>query len=138
MVSPDSEIIDFYPEEFEVDLNGKKFAWQGVVLLPFIDEKRLLAAMEKRYPLLTEEEKARNTVGKDVLFISDRHPLYEHITAAFYSKKQGVSKLHLNMRISNGLAGRVERNELYVPHGFLAPPFDNGKMPTLDEDRSLM
>jgi 5'-3' exoribonuclease 2 len=138
MSNPESEIIDFYPEDFHVDLNGKKFAWQGVVLLPFIDEKRLLEAMEKKYPLLSEDERARNTIGKDVLIISDRHSLYEELAASFYSKKQGATKCNLNMRISGGLAGNVERNENYIPHSSLTAPFDDDTLPVVDEDRSMM
>ena len=38
MVDPECTIIDFYPEDFKIDLNGKKYAWQGVALLPFVDE----------------------------------------------------------------------------------------------------
>lgn len=137
MSNPDSEIIDFYPEDFAVDLNGKKFAWQGVVLLPFIDEKRLLAAMEKKYPLLTEDEKIRNTMGQDVLLISDGHPLYHDVAANFYSKKAGAPKFKLNMRVSEGLAGKVERNDSYIPHSSLVSPLEEYGMPTIDEDRSL-
>jgi 5'-3' exonuclease len=39
MCNPASSISDFYPSEFNLDLNGKRYAWQAVVLLPFIDER---------------------------------------------------------------------------------------------------
>ena len=45
MKSPESPIIDYYPSNFHVDLVGKKFAWLGEVILPFIDDNRLLSAM---------------------------------------------------------------------------------------------
>ena len=52
----DSAIIDFYPEDFQIDLNGKKQAWQGVALLPFVDEQRLKDALKPVYNKLTVEE----------------------------------------------------------------------------------
>jgi 5'-3' exoribonuclease 1 len=45
MYDANSPILDFYPSEFESDLNGKKQEWEAVVKIPFIDEKRLLKAM---------------------------------------------------------------------------------------------
>ncbi|KAL9612530.1 MAG: hypothetical protein Q9167_002869 [Letrouitia subvulpina] len=137
MSDEDSEIIDFYPTEFPIDLNGKKFAWQGVALLPFIDAKRLLDAMAKKYPLLSAEDAARNETGRDVLIISDRHPLYEDIAMNFYSKRQGSPKYDLNPRLSEGLAGKVEKNEEYLPHSALTFPLSNSSMPDLDEDHSI-
>jgi 5'-3' exoribonuclease 2 len=138
MTNPDSEIIDFYPEEFELDLNGKKFAWQGVVLLPFIDMSRLLAAMETKYHLLAPSDAARNDVGRDVLLLSDAHDeLYDEITTTFYSKKQVASKYKLNPRTSGGLAGKVDKIPGYIPHGALTYPLDRNDMPDLDYDRSL-
>ena len=137
MTDEDSEIIDFYPEDFPVDLNGKKFAWQGVAILPWIDEKRLLDAMATKYPLLSAEEHARNEMGKEVLIISDRHPLYEEIATNFYSRKQGSPTFKLKPSVSEGLAGKVEKNEDYIPQSSLSFPLGDGTMPDLDEDHSI-
>jgi len=56
LVDAESPIIDFYPENFQIDLNGKKFDWQGVALLPFVEEGRLLDAVAGIYDQLTDDE----------------------------------------------------------------------------------
>ncbi|KAF8123400.1 exonuclease II [Boletus edulis] len=68
MYDPTSPILDFYPREFEQDLNGKKQEWEAVVKIPFIDEDRLLGAMASREHRLTAEEKRRNTFGTSTKF----------------------------------------------------------------------
>ncbi|XP_047445399.1 5'-3' exoribonuclease 1 [Mugil cephalus] len=60
MTSENSPIIEYYPPDFKTDLNGKQQEWEAVVLIPFIDERCLLAAMELNNDKLTKEEKARN------------------------------------------------------------------------------
>lgn len=69
MLDPKSPIIDFYPDDFNIDLNGKKFAWQGVALLPFVDEQRLFKAVEPYRKELTLEEIKRNKLGDDRLYV---------------------------------------------------------------------
>lgn len=71
----DSPIIDFYPTTFKIDLNGKKAAWMGVALLPFIDEERLFAALKTVYKDLTESEKRRNCHGSHLIFTSKKHSI---------------------------------------------------------------
>merc|ERR1719361_2732869 len=73
MIDPESPIIDIYPENFNIDLNGKKYAWQGVALLPFVNETRMKEALKPLYSLLTEEEVSRNERGDDRLFVSKLH-----------------------------------------------------------------
>uniref|UniRef100_A0A8C9U1S1 5'-3' exoribonuclease 1 n=1 Tax=Scleropages formosus TaxID=113540 RepID=A0A8C9U1S1_SCLFO len=71
MTSPGSPIIEYYPLDFKTDLNGKQQEWEAVVLIPFIDEKRLLAAMEPYNELLSAEEKARNRHSECALYRHD-------------------------------------------------------------------
>lgn len=96
MSDPNSPILDFYPTEFEADMNGKKQEWEAVVKIPFIDEQRLLRTMASqslffisrikrrlnsrlnfvpcffyiaREHRLTADEKARNTHGRSFRFL---------------------------------------------------------------------
>lgn len=68
MTAPESPIIDFYPRDFDLDMNGKKMEWEAVVKIPFIDEKRLLTALKSREALLTPDERARNGFGASLKF----------------------------------------------------------------------
>lgn len=44
MTEANSPILDFYPTEFEMDMEGKRADWEAVVMVPFVDEARLSAA----------------------------------------------------------------------------------------------
>jgi 5'-3' exoribonuclease 2 len=69
MSEPTSEIIDFYPINFRLDVNGAAYAWMGVNLLPFISKERLLNAMNKadgNQLKLTEQERERNKPSGDI------------------------------------------------------------------------
>ena len=68
MTNPDSPIIDFYPRDFELDMNGKKMDWEAVVKIPFIQEDRLLKAMATKEHELSEDEYTRNEFGVSLKF----------------------------------------------------------------------
>lgn len=95
MVDEDSPIIDFYPPTFEIDMNGKKMVWQGVALLPFIDEKRLLDTMALEYPNLTEDEVRRNNPGNHFLFAAEGHPVYPFYEALYGKKMKNNTEVRL-------------------------------------------
>lgn len=68
MVKETSPILEYYPPDFETDLNGKQQEWEAVVLIPFINEDRLLAAMATHLEGLSAEAKARNMHGPCVWY----------------------------------------------------------------------
>ncbi|XP_038071349.1 5'-3' exoribonuclease 2-like isoform X2 [Patiria miniata] len=98
----DSPIIDFYPINFRIDLNGKKYAWQGVALLPFVDEKRLLETLKEVYPNLTEAEKKRNSLGPDRLYVHKDNPLFSFLKELYDT--DALDKTNTNIDLDPSLA----------------------------------
>jgi len=73
MTHTTSPLAEFYPRDFKVDMNGKRNPWEGVNLLPFIDERRLVEAVQTHCPeeKLTQAEKDRNSFGHELVFALD-------------------------------------------------------------------
>lgn len=68
----DSEIYDFYPINFDTDIDGVREEYQGKVLLNFVDVQRLKDAYNKiDQSYLTEFEKKRNKIGKVMIYTNE-------------------------------------------------------------------
>ncbi|XP_060773993.1 5'-3' exoribonuclease 2 [Neoarius graeffei] len=109
MSDPDSPIIDFYPEDFAIDLNGKKYAWQGVALLPFVDERRLRAALENVYPDLSPDEFRRNSLGSDVVFVGKAHALCDFIQELY--RAESSESTEIPPELCFGIQGALSLDE---------------------------
>ena len=128
MCDPDCEIIDFYPEDFKIDLNGKKYAWQGVALLPFVDEVRLKACLKHVYPLLTADEIARNVLGDDRLYVRQGHKGHGLLHALYEDGFDKDQEVHLDGKLFQGMSGKVLLSKDCVDvdgYVILLPPFGN-------------
>ena len=69
LYEPGSDVLDFYPAQVKLDINGARYAWMGVNLLPFIDRARLKKAMDQADEggsKLSPQERERNKVYGDV------------------------------------------------------------------------
>ncbi|XP_022728715.1 LOW QUALITY PROTEIN: 5'-3' exoribonuclease 3-like [Durio zibethinus] len=100
----DSRIIDFYPTDFEIDTDGKRYAWQGTCKLPFIDEERLIVEVRRVEKELTPEESSRNVEKSDQLFVSRN--LGTKIMTLFL-KASTNEKIHLDANVSGSIGGFV-------------------------------
>ncbi|KAI4890028.1 hypothetical protein NFI96_015514 [Prochilodus magdalenae] len=109
MSDPDSSIIDFYPDDFAIDLNGKKYAWQGVALLPFVEERRLRAALAEVYPDLSPDEVRRNSLGSDVVFVGKSHPLFDFIQELYRS--ESCEPTEIPSELCHGIQGLLTLDE---------------------------
>ncbi|KAJ2581536.1 5'-3' exoribonuclease 2, partial [Coemansia sp. RSA 1836] len=136
MTLASSPIIDFYPTDFPLDLNGKKFLWQAVILLPFIDQKRLLDAVQKVYPVLSADDRARNELGQELIVVGSANPLYNSL-CDLYATGDALKEAPLNPRFSDRMSGTVSCDPNYVPHTTYESPLSAVGKPDIEDDRSI-
>mmetsp|Transcript_1366 Transcript_1366/g.2925 ORF Transcript_1366/g.2925 Transcript_1366/m.2925 type:complete len:1110 (+) Transcript_1366:218-3547(+) len=122
MCDEESPIIDFYPRDVPVDPNGKAMPWLWVVLLPFIEEDRLLDAMMPTMSKWTKDELLCNARGLDDGYL--------------YVNKSNKLMTKLTNVLAKGKTAKDPRTKLTNAQGFsglVRPPLSNELHP-IDED----
>ncbi|KAK7819626.1 5'-3' exoribonuclease 4, partial [Quercus suber] len=110
MTDISSPLSDFYPTDFELDMNGKHFSWQAVCKLPFIDESRLLSEISKVEHTLTDEERSRNSFSLDVLFVHASHPLTVKILA--FCQRKAVHPKFAGTKVKRKINPKFRRRHI--------------------------
>ncbi|KAI0225235.1 5'-3' exoribonuclease 2, partial [Massospora cicadina] len=122
MEDRESPIIDFYPLEFTLDLNGANKLWKALALLPFIELDRLLRAVELIYPKLTPDEHRRNSFGHDIIYIKNTNPFQAQVQP-LYDGKPVTSPIAIDPVLSNGISGFISKDPDCKPHGINRSPY---------------
>ncbi|CAF3887232.1 unnamed protein product [Adineta steineri] len=110
ILDKESPIIDFYPPDFKIDLNGKREESQGVTLLPFVNKEDLLRALESVYSTLTPEEEKRNRHGYDRLFIHTKNPCYKQFSTLYDNNENQITEtnpLHISTKLIEDMTGKI-------------------------------
>uniref|UniRef100_A0A4W3HZI6 5'-3' exoribonuclease 1 n=1 Tax=Callorhinchus milii TaxID=7868 RepID=A0A4W3HZI6_CALMI len=118
MTDEESPIIEYYPPDFRTDLNGKAQEWEAVVLIPFIDERLLLDAMELRNKHLSEEEKQRNKHSECLMFCYDKEIDFNY-PSLWPEKFPNIERCHARIHYpwhvdpSQSIMSVVDKGSLY-------------------------
>lgn len=76
LLSSESPISKYCPEDFEIDLSGKRKEWEGIVKLPIVD----YSILEKEYFKLVKDvdnnDKRRNVLGTSFIYTKSKSNYY--------------------------------------------------------------
>lgn len=131
-----SPILEYYPTDFEIDMNGKRNPWEMVVKLPFIDSKRLNNAVSEHvdFNLLTPDEKKRNSIEDTLVYYynndtvvggKEEKGMVEKIVSEenLYNRKPNRSKLQqqqeLPLRSNSNNSNDSDDSSLTLPSSSL-------------------
>ncbi|XP_066342493.1 5'-3' exoribonuclease 3-like [Miscanthus floridulus] len=121
MENEESLIHKFYPSDVQIDTHGKRFLWQGIAMLPFIDEKLLILATKTVEDKLAVHEINRNTVRQEKIFLRNSNTL--PTGAAFAKTSDCLSKKLPTDQSTSELGGWLSPvNDDSISCGFFRSP----------------
>jgi 5'-3' exonuclease len=71
MTSKHSPLYNYYPESFDIDLSGKRKAWEGKAILPIIDQNLMKATYKSEIDKVNTQLMYLNKRGKALLYKVD-------------------------------------------------------------------
>ena len=104
--------MDLHPSQPPVDTNGKRFKSQYTAILPFVKEEHLDQIRNYQYPSLTAEEKKRNEIHDDLLFIHQRNQHYSLLEEELNADAApgGTAENPIQLPRNINMSGRIWRD----------------------------
>ena len=69
LTDSNSPLRPFCPDEFEVDLSGKRKEWEGIVILPMMDSTIMRKSYFEKIGLLDKKDLNRNSTGRTYVYM---------------------------------------------------------------------
>jgi 5'-3' exonuclease len=71
-----SELKRYCPDVFDVDVDGKKNDWEGIVILPFIDLEKIRGCYIERKNMVEQRHLQRDVLGRTTIYRYDPEPRF--------------------------------------------------------------
>uniref|UniRef100_A0A0D3HIF2 Uncharacterized protein n=1 Tax=Oryza barthii TaxID=65489 RepID=A0A0D3HIF2_9ORYZ len=119
----ESAIQAFYPSELDIDTDGKRYLWQGIAKLPFIEDKLLLSVTKTAEKDLAVHELRRNTVRQEKIFLRNSNALAKNEAFA-QTSDCSLQKLPIDPATSE-IGGWLSPDDDDFSNGFCGSPIEN-------------
>ncbi|KAL6870933.1 hypothetical protein ACP4OV_014781 [Aristida adscensionis] len=137
MDGEESPIQKFYPSDLQIDTHGKRFLWQGIAKLPFIDETLLLSATKTVENDLAIHEVSRNTARQEKIFMRNSNALANNAASAQTSDCL-LRKFPIDPSTKSELGGWLSPTDDDVCRRFFCSPIKDLEDITNDQTTSFM